>query len=1548
MAPDEEGPLEIQLYSGRSAIGGASGTAVCLARALAIDAAVEIGDGLHVLYDYGSAGGVFLGHRRARVRPGVGYVLSDGKLVWFGQTCFWYRVLDDLRKSPSPPPPWRMPKALPDARPRAARLRREIAAAAITHSPPQQPLLSLPASPSSASLDLSPMLVKSPAYGSDSESVPLDTEPLSPHASDYDEDETTTLSRPLLYLPSAHSSGLRMDALSVDEVSAMASDSDAEPSNPPERRPATPPQPTLSPPARSISPPAQSISPPTQPVSPSRRPPQLAQTTSGLGVAALNAKDTPSSFGVDNISSTPQVDSGKCRPSLPSDVSVYLPQPSALVCAPSRVILVGPMLGQDSVPPWQQPIPRYPYDIVGMESFLRSATQATLPTQPDPSDWVPESSSYPASAETVQSSDFSQAFLAPSLPPGLCSAKAGSDRMSVDLARKSPHGAQSSGALSADTSSVASTPAAAGLPNVSGKRHRRSIDNFTDEEEEEERGKEEGEGDSPALPPPPPAVASAKRHSAGQLPGSRSGLRAGAASGSLSLSTAPSSSAGGTAVAAARSSQRFSTPTFMSSRQRHYQRHTPLNLQPSRAPHPPPPPPLLNFPQPRTPMTRATNHYPNAGSGPSAGRSVRSAGSEASHHSMSRTLVTTASHDGFPDSDVLLPASMLVTQSAARASRSQRRFTQGGLLLASPLTLVATHSPAAHHPRVPNSASVAHHHHAFHPLMSGVSESPAMESPPLTAFVRHSPRLASEVGIGKSKVIDEIILSSSPVLPQPAALLDPTAPSMDETFKSNPVSETKANDLVLFGLENDKELLTSEEVVTAESGAEQVAAEQTDADDTQLDHDGSIATERPPPRIHLRVPVPDVVPTAVVTPKLADSNGWINMDDVAQLADTPTTKPTRAAALRRGQKNCSKPRAPSPSSRSSSSGGGASSTNSCSAGGSSESTTPQYQASTPVAAVAGVSPAVGLRSSSLRDSLRKLPGNRGLGRTGLLTSKRAPPRVGRHTRAAVGATGSTSASVSPSPKLGGVATRAATAGANLDTSATTLTNTPATAQTQSSAALLEQEKGGARPSRRIAAAAAGGNRGSSHRNLDLAQTTPARVAMPPPPSKRKSSDRAPVPARLTRQNSIGDSLAGAIKTVAISGFQGDELDRVSRQLETHGLNVTENPLFADICVRQGKLGRTLKVLCALARGTPVVSRSWVLDLSSVASRTRTGTNRSLADLAQTHLLADRLTEREWGITLADILRRACDNANSGHCLLASYCVYILGDVARPDPVCLSVMVKSAGGYVLNDFGRREELLLKGLGSAPQPSLSRCQSSSMTTGASGDCVADIHGESLAGEGNGDGLSESSTEPDDDSDEDWSAGNDIQSHARRSSASGVGGNLGNGGARRKRKTLPKLAKIEHDELSDGNSVGASGANALRAQLKSEPSMVFVPPPGSEVPAATTPVRVGGGGGETSISGCKRRRVQESPSMSATAAMLTDTSAPLVSFDPHCSRQDLLILLSARKAELGIPDDTRFVIVSANAESSVKKKWESHGATVVEPEQIIQTIVRCNVQF
>ncbi|KAJ2321217.1 Mediator of DNA damage checkpoint protein 1, partial [Coemansia sp. RSA 2681] len=298
------------------------------------------------------------------------------------------------------------------------------------------------------------------------------------------------------------------------------------------------------------------------------------------------------------------------------------------------------------------------------------------------------------------------------------------------------------------------------------------------------------------------------------------------------------------------------------------------------------------------------------------------------------------------------------------------------------------------------------------------------------------------------------------------------------------------------------------------------------------------------------------------------------------------------------------------------------------------------------------------------------------------------------------------------------------------------------------------------------------------------------------------------------------------------------LDRIVRQLETHGLSVTANPLIADICVRQGKLGRTLKVLCALARGVPVVSPNWVSDLGSVALRTRsTSTHKTLAGLAQTHLLIDRATEREWEFTLTDTLRKAREANGSGQKgLLAGYCVYVEANVARSDPVCLSVMVKSAGGFVLNDFGRGEERLLRGEEPAhAEPHLSRRSASATTapdllaegTPTAADCV-------LADE-----LTESSTEPDNDSDEDWSASNN-QARGRRTSSSGTGvaaaaASAGNS-CRKRRKTLPKLPKIEYESSEDGGG-GASDAVG-RAKLKSEPSMIFAPPPPGLGSAATTP--------------------------------------------------------------------------------------------------------------
>ncbi|KAJ2742365.1 hypothetical protein GGI20_004545, partial [Coemansia sp. BCRC 34301] len=167
-----DGPLEIPLYAGVSRFCGTIGESesdrmVRLPVAQVIDATIDISDGLHVLSDRASESGVFLGHRRVRLRPGAGYVITDGKLVWFGGAAFWYRVLDDTRRSVSPLPPWLeenmrgelqaidnaccMPHESPPPLPAVARpaaLKREVAAAAISQSP------------------LLPLL-KSPEYGSD-------------------------------------------------------------------------------------------------------------------------------------------------------------------------------------------------------------------------------------------------------------------------------------------------------------------------------------------------------------------------------------------------------------------------------------------------------------------------------------------------------------------------------------------------------------------------------------------------------------------------------------------------------------------------------------------------------------------------------------------------------------------------------------------------------------------------------------------------------------------------------------------------------------------------------------------------------------------------------------------------------------------------------------------------------------------------------------------------------------------------------------------------------------------------------------------------------------------------------------------------------------------------------------------------------------------------------------------------------------------------------------------------------------------------------------
>ncbi|KAJ2141876.1 Mediator of DNA damage checkpoint protein 1, partial [Coemansia sp. RSA 678] len=359
----------------------------------------------------------------------------------------------------------------------------------------------------------------------------------------------------------------------------------------------------------------------------------------------------------------------------------------------------------------------------------------------------------------------------------------------------------------------------------------------------------------------------------------------------------------------------------------------------------------------------------------------------------------------------------------------------------------------------------------------------------------------------------------------------------------------------------------------------------------------------------------------------------------------------------------------------------------------------------------------------------------------------------------------------------------------------------------------------------------------SHRNLDLGQNsvTGSDVTVPVTPvSRQRSADTSVMSPPLTRQRSnsgigtidnkstskgtnkstskgtnktLGAETNDAPTLVMLSGVPCAEKTEITRILSQQSLEITENPLVATVCIRHGRLGRTLKVLCALARGVPIVPVSWAhtLDASLV--------------------LSDRTTERDWGITLADTLRRARISP-----ILRAFSV-IIASVTR-DPVCLAVIVRAAGGCVLNDFGGLQDQLLLGNPGVPSPS---------PFAPMEPTVAALLGAE----------SQSSSEPDNDSDEDWS----IEQTRPRT----------RGSRRKRRKTLPRLKPANIDECS----------------LESEASVILAPPTAPHTP--------------TTVGVRKRRR----------------TTQPVL--DPACSPAGLQAMIDARRTELDVDASAQLLVVT-----------------------------------
>ncbi|KAJ2384453.1 hypothetical protein H4S02_004805, partial [Coemansia sp. RSA 2611] len=340
--------------------------------------------------------------------------------------------------------------------------------------------------------------------------------------------------------------------------------------------------------------------------------------------------------------------------------------------------------------------------------------------------------------------------------------------------------------------------------------------------------------------------------------------------------------------------------------------------------------------------------------------------------------------------------------------------------------------------------------------------------------------------------------------------------------------------------------------------------------------------------------------------------------------------------------------------------------------------------------------------------------------------------------------------------------------------------------------------------------------------------------------RRLPGNRAPLRTGLAstrrkpgarRNLGLGDS-AGPVALVTLSGLGAAEKAKAVAALAALALAPTEDPLRADVCVRHGRLGRTLKVLCALARGTPVVPVAWLLALDACDARPKS----ALVARAHAHVLADRATERAWRMTLRGTLRRAAGPAPP---LLSAFCV-LVADVAR-DPACLATLVRAAGGHVLN---------------APEDS------------APEDSAAEDTAPALLAAGS------SSPEPDDDDDADWSLA--PQPRAPRA---------------KRRKTLPRLKPADD------------------CALRSEPSLILAPP---------------------------------TPSAHAAAAGRRRPGSALL--DPASRPADFAAELDARKAALGVPAHAALLVVTDGGGG----EWAAHAARLATPENVIQSIIHCALEF
>ena len=158
--------------------------------------------------------------------------------------------------------------------------------------------------------------------------------------------------------------------------------------------------------------------------------------------------------------------------------------------------------------------------------------------------------------------------------------------------------------------------------------------------------------------------------------------------------------------------------------------------------------------------------------------------------------------------------------------------------------------------------------------------------------------------------------------------------------------------------------------------------------------------------------------------------------------------------------------------------------------------------------------------------------------------------------------------------------------------------------------------------------------------------------------KRATVSKATAPLKRARASSPANIVV-ATTSVDLSATE-------QRTLQALGIQRTDDMSKATHLVAKN-LTRTEKMLCAIARGLYIVGMSWIRDMTR---------KQTLID-ASSYTLRDKDKEKQWSMSLADVLERSRQAPSS---LLRGHTFYVSKHV-QPSREILRHVMEAAGAHV---------------------------------------------------------------------------------------------------------------------------------------------------------------------------------------------------------------------------------------------------------------------------